>query len=192
MSLPDGVFPAKVNSAELILSRNGRPQFQFKLAITEPAYAGAVRTEWISLQTADPSKMPGLMQVWAGAFMSIGVTAEQIPAMGQVSYEQIPGVFVGRDCYVEVKPKRKMDGSMTQSCSFVKPDTYAVKRKAQDAAGGPSVTAEAPAAAPPALSVLPTMSAVPAATPAVPIAASPVAASAAPASSGLAALLGGR
>ena len=122
VNLPDGVFPARVNSAELILSSGGRPQFQFKLAITEPAYAGAVRTEWISLQTADPSKMSGLMQVWARAFMSIGIPADQVPGLGQVSYDQIPGAFGSRDCYVEVKPKRKMDGSMTQSCSFLKPD----------------------------------------------------------------------
>jgi hypothetical protein len=191
--LPNGVFPGTVQAAEIVQSSSGTAQVQIKVEITEPAYAGSVRTEWINLQPSDPSKAAAHLQVWATALLSIGLTIDQIKAAGQIPHEQIPGIFAGRDCTVEISERTKMDGSTTQRLRFLKPATYEVRRAAQDAAGGPQ--ASAPAAAAPALAptpvpaptALPTPPAAAVAPAAVPAA---VAAAPAPASAGLAALLG--
>ena len=189
--LPNGVFPGTVQAAEIVQSSSGTAQVQIKVEITEPAYAGSVRTEWINLQPSDPSKAAAHLQVWATALLSIGLTIDQIKAAGQIPHEQIPGIFAGRDCTVEISERTKMDGSKTQRLRFLKPATYEVRRAAQDAAGGPQASAPAaPALAPtpvPAPTALPTPPAAAVAPAAVPAA---VAAAPAPASAGLAALLG--
>ena len=47
--LPIGVFPGRVQTAQIVASSKGTPQVEFKVEITEIDYAGAVRTEWINL-----------------------------------------------------------------------------------------------------------------------------------------------
>jgi len=144
--LPHGVFPGTVQSAQIVTSSKGTPQVEIKVEITEPDYAGAVRTEWINLSSSDPAKAEAHLQVWATTFLSVGLTIEQVKGAGQIPHEEIPGILAGRDCVVEISERVKMDGSTTQRMRFLKPATYAIRRAAQDAAGGPQ--AAAPAAAP--------------------------------------------
>lgn len=201
VNLPNGVFPAVVQSGQIVIKEGKAPQVEFKIEITEPDYAGAVRTMWIGLQASTPEKQKSLMQIWGAALLSIGVPHDKLASV-QIVASQIPSAFAGKDCVVEVKDRTKMDGTLTQEVNFLKPATYANKRKLQDAAGGPVVrelpsTAPTAPAAPPAptplpsaipqASVMPSVSAAPAA-PVVPTApAAPAAAS-----SSLTALLGGR
>lgn len=195
--LPLGVFPGNVQSAQIVASAKGTPQVEIKVEITEPAYAGSVRTEWINLQPSDPTdakKVSSHLQVWATAFLSVGLTPENLQSAGQIPHQQIPGILSGRDCFVEISERTKLDGSKTQRLRFLKPATYESKRAAQDAAGGPQ--APAPAATPvatpvpapaalPAPPAAPALAAAPAAVPSNGVAAP----AAAPASAGLAALL---
>jgi len=203
---PNGVMPATVVSAQMTVSSNNVPQIEFKIRVDEPEFAGIERTAWYSLQASTPDKQKGLNQIWAGCFMSIGVTAETIPQLGRISFDQIPGAFVGKACFIEAKERTKNDGSVTQDIAFLKPATYEAKRKVQDANGGlkldpvPAVTptATAPAALPPPTALPAAAVAAPAvAAPAVAPVAAPAAApvtngvtAAAPVSGGLAALLG--
>ena len=188
--LPIGVFPGRVQTAQIVASSKGTPQVEFKVEISEPDYQGAVRTEWINLSPSDPTdakKVASHKQVWATAFLAVGLTPDELRAAGPIAHQQIPGIFAGRDCVVEISERVKLDGSTTQRLRFLKPATYATRRAAQDAAGGPQ--AVAPAAPKPlavaAPSALPTPPAAPAAVPSNGIAAP----AAAPASAGLAALL---
>jgi hypothetical protein len=194
--LPTGVFPGRVQTAQIVASSKGTPQVEFKVEITEFDYAGAVRTEWINLSPSDPTdakKVASHKQVWATAFLAVGLTPDELRAAGPIAHQQIPGIFAGRDCVVEISERTKMDGTTTQRLRFLKPATYATRRAAQDAAGGPqgapAVAPAAPAAPTPlavaAPSALPTPPAAPAAAPSNGIAAP----AAAPASAGLAALL---
>ena len=195
--LPTGVFPGRVQTAQIVASSKGTPQVEFKVEITEVDYAGAVRTEWINLSpsdTTDAKKVASHKQVWATAFLAVGLTPDELRAAGPIAHQQIPGIFAGRDCVVEISERVKMDGSTTQRLRFLKPATYATRRAAQDAAGGPQAVAPAAAPAAPAApkplavaapSALPTPPAAVAAAPSNGIAAP----AAAPASAGLAALL---
>lgn len=186
--LPNGVFPGVVQSSQNVTSTKGSPQSEFKVEISEPAYAGAVRTEWINLSPSNPNdagKVKAHTQVWGAAFLSVGFTPDALKAAGRIPHEQIPGLFAGRGCFVEISTRMKADGTPIQAMKFLKPATYETRRKAQDEAGGPEAMAAAaammaPAVAPAAAVGLPT-----------PLAAAPVAVAAAPAlaqPAGLAAL----
>jgi hypothetical protein len=207
--LPNGVFPGTVQSAQIVTSSKGSPQVEIKVEITEPDYAGSVRTEWINLQPSDLSKAEAHTQVWATAFLSVGFTPEQLVGQ-QIPHEEIPRILAGRDCVVEISERVKMDGGTAQRMRFLKPATYAIRRAAQDAAGGPQAAAPAAAPSAPTAQVVAAPSALPSpvaapvaapapafalpAAPAAPVApaafVAPAPAVAAPASAGLAALLG--
>jgi len=198
---PNGVMPATVTSAEVTVSSSGSPQIAFKVRVDEPEFAGVERTSWLSLQASTPEKQKGLLQIWGSALMSIGVAADAIAQLGRITYDQIPGAFVGKACFIEAKDRKKNDGSVTQDINFLKPATYEAKRKVQDANGGinlapvPTVTpsATAPAALPPPTALPAAAVAAPVAAPLLTVAApvtNGVATPAAPASGGLAALLG--
>ena len=164
---------------------------------------------WIGLQASTPEKQKSLMQIWGAALLSIGVPHDKLASV-QIVASQIPAAFAGKECVVEVKDRTKMDGTLTQEVNFLKPATYANKRKLQDAAGGP-VARELPSTAPatpatpsaptplpsalPQSAVMPSAPTAPAApaTPAAPTAtAAPATAAPAVVSDSLSALLGGR
>ena len=199
VNLPNGVFPAVVQSGQIVIKEGKAPQVEFKIEITEPDYAGAVRTMWIGLQASTPEKQKSLMQIWGAALLSIGVPHDKLASV-QIVASQIPAAFAGKDCLVEVKDRTKMDGTLTQEVNFLKPATYANKRKLQDAAGGPvarelpstTPTAPTPPSAPtPLPSALPQSSVMPSVL-AAPTAPTAPAAPAAGSSESLSVLLGGR
>ena len=176
--LPLGVFPGRVKSAQSVMSSKGTPQFEFKVEVTEPAYAGAVRTEWINTDPSDKTdaeKVKKHLHIWGTAFVSIGVQPENLAGL-KVPHAEICGIFADSDCFIEVSERQKIDGTMTQRIRFLKPATYAIKRGAQDAIGGPEAAATTP-----------TLVAPPSALAAMTTTPSPAAATAAPVTNGVSA-----
>jgi hypothetical protein len=163
--LPNGVFPGTVQAAEIVQSSSGTAQVQIKVEITEPAYAGSVRTEWINLQPSDPSKAAAHLQVWATALLSIrtkmdGSTTQRLRFLKPATYE------------VRRAAQDAAGGPQASAPAAAAPALAPTPVPAPTALPTPPAAAVAPAAVAPA--------AVPAA----------VAAAPAPASAGLAALLG--
>lgn len=182
-ALPLGVYPATVKSATFATTAAGASQVEFVLTLTDERYAGIERRTWINLQASSPDKQKGLLQVWGAAFMSIGIDAATLKGYGQIPVDQIPGIFTGRECFIEHDPGNQ-DLGVRMKVGFLKPAAYEARRAAQEAAGGPGhgQPAAAPVAAPAARTVaVPAAPAAPAAFAAPVAVAVPAVAVAAPA-----------
>jgi hypothetical protein len=90
-NLPTGYYKGKIVDADGTVASTGRPQVAFKVEITDPEYAGVVRTTWLGIpQSADD----GVRYYWRAAFESAGYTPAQIEA-GTINAS--PALFVGRE-----------------------------------------------------------------------------------------------
>ena len=122
VDLPGGPYKGEIVSCEQTVAKTGRPQFCFKIKIVEHAqYNGAVRTEWIGLPN---SAEDGVMKIWALAMQSIGITPEQIKGAGEISFDQIPSLFIGRTGHFNYT-KGNRDLGQYDKIKFVTPDSFA-------------------------------------------------------------------
>jgi len=141
IDLPGGPYMGEIVGCEQTVAKTGRPQYKFSIKITEPSqYAGAVRTEWIGLPNAPTD---GVMKIWALAMQSIGVTPDQMKGAGEISFDQIPGLFVGRTGHFNYT-KGNRDLGQYDKIKFVTPDSYAYY-VGQQASAPTQATTAAPA-----------------------------------------------
>lgn len=140
VNLPTGVYPGVITSATQTVTKNtGRPQFEFKIKVTDPQYAGAIRTTWISLPQTGEDKV---VYVWVRAFQSIGITPEQLKAAGRIPFEQVSAMFTGRNCFIDWTEGNK-DLGQNPDLKFITSAAFD-QRKAAQGASAP-VAQQAPA-----------------------------------------------
>jgi hypothetical protein len=89
--LESGVYPVQIVEVNQTVSKNGRPQIEIKVRVTEGPGAGAIRTNWVGLPTGEDNRV---LYVWAGILFSTGLTKEQL-AKASLNTEQIVGYLKG-------------------------------------------------------------------------------------------------
>ncbi len=131
-------------SCEQTVAKTGRPQYCFKIKIVEHAqYNGAIRTEWIGLPN---SPEDGVMKIWALAMQSIGVTPDQMKDAGEITLDQIPGLFIGRTGHFNYT-KGNRDLGQYDKIKFVTPESFAYyvsQATAAPAMGAPAMGTPTP------------------------------------------------
>jgi hypothetical protein len=140
IAVPTGAYKAKISSCTSSTASTGRAQFEFKVSIAEAPYAGAIRTEWISVPQSKEDKVK---YIWTRAFQSIGIPPEKLKAAGVVPAEQIPQFFTGKACHIDFVAGNK-DMGQYDKLKFITEAAYKVKKAAATAAT--AAAAAAPAA----------------------------------------------
>jgi len=136
VDLPAGPYKGEIVSCEQTVAKTGRPQYCFKIKIVEHAqYNGAIRTEWIGLPNSPDD---GVMKIWALAMQSIGFTPEQIQGAGEITFDQIPGLFIGRIGHFNYVTGNR-DLGQYDKIKFVTPDSTAAPAMGAPAMGAPII-----------------------------------------------------
>ena len=141
IDLPTGVYKGKVASCTPSVASTGRAQFEFKLQCTEAPYAGAVRTEWISVPTGPEDSV---LFIWARAFQSIGVAPAKLKQVGKIPEEKIPAFFTNKECYFSYT-KGDRDMGERDKTKFLTANGYKAMQAAAAAAPAPAPVHAAPA-----------------------------------------------
>jgi hypothetical protein len=125
-NLPTGYYKGKIVDADGTVASTGRPQVAFKVEITDPEYAGVVRTTWLGIpQSADD----GVRYYWRAAFESAGYTPAQIEA-GTINAS--PALFVGREVTIHYTAGDK-DAGQRDSLKFLSPGAWEQGKKSEGA-----------------------------------------------------------
>jgi len=144
IAVPTGAYKAKITSCKSSTASTGRAQFEFKVAIAEAPYAGATRTEWISVPQSKEDKV---VYIWTRAFQSIGVPPEKLKAAGSIDPEQIPQFFNGKTCHIDFVAGNKDMGGYDK-IKFITEAAYKVKKAAAAAAPPAAPAASVASSAP--------------------------------------------
>lgn len=122
--LPTGYYKGTIVSAEGTTASTGRDQVMFKVEITDPEFAGIVRTTWLGIpQSADDN----VRYYWRAAFESAGYTPAQIDA-GTITAS--PALFVGRTVLVHVTEGDK-DSNTRDNLKFLSPTAWEAGKKSE-------------------------------------------------------------
>ncbi len=130
-NLPTGFYKGKIVDADGTTASTGRPQVAFKVEITDPEYAGIVRTTWLGIpQAADDN----VRYYWRAAFESAGYTPAQIEA-GTINAS--PSLFIGREVTVHYTAGDK-DAGQRDNLRFIAPAAWEQGKRSEGAvnAGG--------------------------------------------------------
>lgn len=125
-NLPTGYYKGRIVDADGTTASTGRPQVMFKVEITDPEYAGIVRSTWLGIpQTADDN----VRYYWRAAFEAAGYTPAQIDA-GTINAS--PSLFIGRDVTVHYTAGDK-DAGQRDNLRFLSPTAWAAGQKSESA-----------------------------------------------------------
>jgi len=131
-TLPTGYYKGKIVDADGTVASTGRPQVAFKVEITDPEYAGIVRTTWLGIpQTADDN----VRYYWRAAFEAAGYTTAQIEA-GAINAS--PSLFIGREVTLHFTSGDK-DAGTRDNLRFLAPTAWEQGKRSEGAvanAGG--------------------------------------------------------
>ena len=131
-TLPTGFYKGKIVDADGTVASTGRPQVAFKVEITDPEYAGIVRTTWLGIpQSADDN----VRYYWRAAFEAAGYTPAQIEA-GTINAS--PSLFVGREVTLHYTAGDK-DAGTRDNLRFLSPVAWEQGKRSEGAvanAGG--------------------------------------------------------
>jgi hypothetical protein len=133
-NLPTGYYKGKIVEADGTVASSGRPQVKFRVEITDPEYAGIVRTTWLGIpQSAEDN----VRYYWRAAFESAGYTPAQIEA-GTINAS--PALFLEREVTVHFTAGDK-DAGTRDELKFLAPAAFAAGKKAESAVGAPTGSA---------------------------------------------------
>lgn len=150
-NLPTGYYSGKIVEADGTVASSGRPQVKFRVEITDPEFAGIVRTTWLGVpQSPDDN----VRYYWRALFESAGYTAAQIEA-GTINAS--PALFVERAVTVHFTAGDK-DAGTRDELKFLAPNAWAQGKKSEKVVtqgatvqgptlgAAPSVTVQTPTA----------------------------------------------
>lgn len=125
-TLPTGYYKGKIVDADGTVASTGRPQVAFKVEVTDPEYAGIVRTTWLGIpQSADDN----VRYYWRAAFEAAGYTPAQIEA-GAINAS--PSLFLGREVTIHFTAGDK-DSGQRDNLRFLAPVAWEQGKRSEGA-----------------------------------------------------------
>lgn len=148
-NVPTGYYSFKVDDMYELTDKAGR--IAIKLMVTEGEYAGAIRTDWISMPKGPDDKV---RYYWRCLAESVGYTAAQLDA-GNVKFTR--DTFVGRTGGMHYAAKNEAAGQQYERITYLTPSEFSTKKAGNGSAlGAASTNGSAPALGAPALGANPT------------------------------------
>ena len=125
-TLPTGYYKGKIVEAEGTVASTGRPQVKFRVEVTDPEFAGIVRTTWLGIPQNDNDNV---RYYWRAVFESAGYTPAQIEA-GTINAS--PALFVDRPVTVHFTAGDK-DANIRDDLKFLAPGAWEQGKRAEGA-----------------------------------------------------------
>jgi hypothetical protein len=136
-NVPTGYYQAKVEDMYELTEKPGR--IAIKLMVTEGEYAGAIRTDWISVPKGPDDKV---RYYWRCLAESVGYTAAQLDA-GGVKFTR--ETFLGKVGGIHYAAKNEAAGQQYERITYLTPAEFASKKGGNGSALGSATSNSASA-----------------------------------------------
>ena len=135
-NVPTGYYQVKVEDMYELADKPGR--IAIKLTVAEGEYAGAVRTDWISIPKSADDKV---RYYWRCLAESVGYTAAQLDNGGVTFTRE---TFLGKVGGIHYAAKNEAAGQQYERITYLTPSEFASKKGGNGSALGSSAPTAAP------------------------------------------------